>query len=136
MRTTDIISFFALFLSIFATIFSAIVFVKELQIEDHIAHLHKHNLNITSIVRLDKDIAHLFRTLGMEANRADRLRHLLQINANATAKRRRQSRLSNSTEGKRGPTKSNREIFQGNATTRLSTSPTGKTFIASKGKDK
>ena len=126
MRPSDFISFFALFLSIFSTIFSVIVFVKELHIEEHIAHLHKHNLNITSIVRLDKDIAHLFRTLGMENNRADRLKQLL-INANATA---------NSTERKRGLTKSNRKIFQGNATSRLSTTRPGKTFNASTEQDK
>ena len=136
MRPTDFITLFALFLSIFATIFSVITFVKELHIEEHIAHLHKHNLNITSIVRLDKDIAHLFRTLGMEANRADRLRHLLQINAsNATAKRRRQSRLSNFTKGERGFTKTTHRILQGNTTTKITTPPTGKSFNKSTEQD-
>ena len=66
MRPSDFISFLALFLSIFATIFSIITFVKELEIEKRMEHLHQHSLNITSIMRLDKDIAHLFRTLGME----------------------------------------------------------------------
>ena len=126
MKPINVVSFFALFISIFAMIFSIITFVKELHIEEHIAHLHKHNLNITSIVRLDEDIAHLFRTLGMENNRADRLRQLL-INANAS---------SNSTERKRGPPKFDYKIFQGNATSRFSTTRPGKTFNASKGKDK
>ena len=116
MRPTDFISFFALFLSIFATIFSVITFVKELHIEEQLSHLHQHNVNITSILRLDKDIHHLFRTLGMEDNRADRLR---QINANAT---------TNFTEGERRPTKSPSRVFQGNTTSKISNPTAGNSF--------
>ena len=124
MRPSDFISFFALFFSIFATIFSIVIFVKEIHIEEQIQHFHHNNLNITSIVRLDKDIAHLFRTLGMEKNRAERQRSngdkvALQINANAS---------SNFTEGKRGPTKTPSRIFSENATS-------GKPFNASTEQD-
>ena len=107
MRPTDFISFIALFLAIFASIFSVIIYVKEVHIEDQINHFHHNNLNITSIVCLDKDIAHLFKTLGMENNRAERLRKLLKINANAT---------SNFTEGKRRTTKPNHRIFNRSTT--------------------
>ena len=126
MKVINFISFIALFLSVFATIFSVIVFVKEIQIENHIKHLHKHNLNITSILRLDKDIAHLFRTLGMENNRADRLRQLLLINANASA---------NFTEGERRLTKTDYGVFRGNTTSKIFTTKSGKNFNESKGKD-
>ena len=126
MRPTDFISIIALLLVIFASLFSVITYVKELQIEEHIRHLHKHNLNITSILRLDKDIAHLFRTLGMENNRADRLRHLLQINANAS---------SNSTEGERGLTEINYRIFPRNTTSQVPITPTGNTFNKSEGEN-
>ena len=117
MRPTDFISLFALFLAIFASIFSVITFVKELHIEEKMRHLHQHNLNITTILRLDKDIHHLFRTLGMENNRAERLRMLLQINANKT---------SNFTEGKRRPSTTPHGVFPGNIKTEISTAPTGK----------
>ena len=126
MRPSDFISFFALFLAIFATIFSVVIFVKEIHIEDQIKHFHHNNLNITSIVRLDKDIAHLFRTLGMENNRAERLRNLLQINANAS---------SNITEGQRGFTKINRGIFNRSTAFTLSTTGAGKSFNKSEEKD-
>ena len=126
MKPTDFISFIALFLSIFATIFSAITFVKELEIEEHIKHLHKHSLNITSILRLDQDISHLFRTLGMEDKRADRLRRIKNAGNNATA---------NSTEGERRLAKTDYGIFRGNSTSEITTPPTGKPFNESKGKD-
>ena len=122
MRPTDIISLLALFLSIFATIFSVITFVKELHIEEKMRHLHQHNVNITSILRLDQDIAHLFKTLGMEDNRAERLQHLLQINANASA---------TPTEGERGPTKITHRIFPGNSTTKIPNPTTGKSSNSS-----
>ena len=117
MRPTDFISFLALFLSIFATIFSVVIFVKEMHIEDQIKHFHHNNLNITSIIRLDKDIAHLFKTLGMESKRAERLRNLFQINANATA---------NYTEGERRFTTTHRRVFPGNTTSKNFTTRAGK----------
>ena len=122
MRPTDFISFIALFLSIFATIFSLVIFVKELHIEEQIKHFHHNNLNITSIIRLDKDIAHLFRTLGMSDNRAERL----QINANSS---------SNSTKGKRTTPKPSRRIFRGNITSKISTPTTRKSFNTSQGQN-
>ena len=126
MKPTDIITFFTLFLSIFASIFSVITFVKELHIEEHIAHLHKHNLNITSIVRLDKDIAHLFETFGMTKARSDRLRLLLLINANAT---------SNTTKGERGPPTTTHRVFHRNITSEIPTPTTRKSLNASTEKD-
>ena len=128
-------SFIALFLAIFATIFSTITFIKELHIEEQMRHLHQHNVNITSILRLDKDIAHLFEIFGMTNNRAERLRRLLQINANATAKRRGQSRLTNSTERERRITKSTYRIFRGNTTSKIPTTNPRKTFNESTTKD-
>ena len=126
MKPTDFISFIALFLSIFATIFSIIIYVKEVGIEDQIRHFHHNNLNITSVVRLDKDIGHLFQTLGMLDNRAERLRKLLQINANAT---------SNSTEGERRLTKTDYRIFNRSTPFQISTTRPGNSSNASKGKD-
>ena len=123
MKPNDIITLFALFLSIFATIFSVITFVKEIEIENKMSHLHKHNLNIT---RLDKDIAHLFRTLGMESNRALRLRRLL-INANATA---------TPTEGERGPAETDYRILNGSTPFKNSTAGPGKAFNSSSKQDK
>ena len=123
MRPTDFISLIALFFSIFASIFSVIIYVKEVRIEDKIRHFHHNNLNITSIIRLDKDIAHLFRTLGMESNRAERLK----INANASAK---------PTEGKRGPPKTDYRIFNGSTPFKNSTAGPGRAFNTSETKDK
>ena len=127
MRPSDFISFIALFLSIFASIFSVIIYVKELEIEDQISHFHHNNYNITSIVRLDKDITHLFRTLGMENKRAERLRN--KINANATD-------LATSTEGERGPAETDYRILSGSTPFKNSTAGPGKTFNSSEGEDK
>ena len=77
-------------------------------------------------MRLDKDIAHLFRTLGMEKNRAERLRKLLKINANATAA---------PTEGERGLTEPTYRVFQGNATSKIPTQRTGKITNSSSEED-
>ena len=123
MKPSDIISFLALFLSIFATIFSVIIYVKEVGIEDQIKHFHHNNLNITSIVRLDKDIAHLFKTLGMENKRSERLRKLL-INANASA---------TPTEGERGFTEPDYKILNGSTPFKNSTARPGKSFNSSEG---
>ena len=91
-------------------------------IEDQINHFHHNNVNITSIIRLDKDIDHLFRTLGMLGNRAERLK----INANKT---------SDFTEGKRRLTKTDYRVFSGNSTSKISTTGPGKYFNTSEEKD-
>ena len=62
----------------------------------------------------------------MENNRADRLRNLLRINANATA---------TPTEGERGFSKTPSRIFRGNTTSKISTTRPGRTFNASKEQD-